>query len=215
MSWESFELQFDLKDQTCWRIFQRFNSKQQPQEIFYKKSVPRNFTKFIEKHLWQSLFFKKETLEQVFSCEFCEISKNTFFTEHARQLLLTLAILSAITNLRTLEQEVKQTFLRKKKLITFWKIEFCNATYGFNTLITNVRVRVKKITWNTQCVKSVQMRNFFWSVFYHIWTWVSLRIQSKCRKIRTRKNSVFGHFSRSEGFHLVSIKRVFTALSNI
>ena len=27
---------------------------------------------------------------------------------------------------------------------------------------------------------------------------VSLRIQSECRKIRTRKNSVFGHFSRSE-----------------
>ena len=32
----------------------------------------------------QSLFFiKKETLAQVFSCEFCEISKSTFFTEHA------------------------------------------------------------------------------------------------------------------------------------
>ena len=26
--------------------------------------------------------FKKETLAQVVSCEFCEISKNTFFTEH-------------------------------------------------------------------------------------------------------------------------------------
>ena len=25
---------------------------------------------------------KKETLAQVFSCEFCEISKNTFFTKH-------------------------------------------------------------------------------------------------------------------------------------
>ena len=25
---------------------------------------------------------KKEILAQVFSCEFCEISKNTFFTEH-------------------------------------------------------------------------------------------------------------------------------------
>ena len=25
---------------------------------------------------------KKETLAQVFSCEFCEISKKTFFTEH-------------------------------------------------------------------------------------------------------------------------------------
>ena len=27
-------------------------------------------------------FIKKETLAQVFSSEFCEISKNTFFTEH-------------------------------------------------------------------------------------------------------------------------------------
>ena len=27
-------------------------------------------------------FIKKETLAQVFSCEFCEIFKNTFFTEH-------------------------------------------------------------------------------------------------------------------------------------
>ena len=26
--------------------------------------------------------------------------------------------------------------------------------------------------------------------------WVSLRIQSECGKIRIRKNSVFGHFSR-------------------
>ena len=27
-------------------------------------------------------FIKKETLAQVLSCEFCEISKNTFYTEH-------------------------------------------------------------------------------------------------------------------------------------
>ena len=27
-------------------------------------------------------FIKKEALAQVFPCEFCEISKNTFFTEH-------------------------------------------------------------------------------------------------------------------------------------
>ena len=29
-----------------------------------------------------------ETLAQVFSCEFCEIFKNTFFTEHLQRLLL-------------------------------------------------------------------------------------------------------------------------------
>ena len=40
--------------------------------------------KFTGKHLCQSLFFdkaavKEESLAQVFSCEFCEISKDTFF----------------------------------------------------------------------------------------------------------------------------------------
>ena len=64
-----------------------------------RKGVFRNFAKFTGKHLCQSLFFnkvaglacnfiKKETLAQVFSCEFCEISKNTFFTEHLRWLLV-------------------------------------------------------------------------------------------------------------------------------
>ena len=33
-------------------------------------------------------FIKREALAQVFSCEFCEICKNTFFTEHLRWLLL-------------------------------------------------------------------------------------------------------------------------------
>ena len=62
-------------------------------EVFCKKSVLGNFAKFKGKHLCQSLFFnkvsglkpqacnfvKKGTLVQVFSCEFCEISKNTCF----------------------------------------------------------------------------------------------------------------------------------------
>ena len=37
------------------------------------------FAKFTGKHLCQSLhFIKKETLAQVFSCEFCEISRKNF-----------------------------------------------------------------------------------------------------------------------------------------
>ena len=47
-------------------------------EVLCRKGIPRNFTKFTGKHLCQSLFFK-ETLALVFSCEFCEISRNTFF----------------------------------------------------------------------------------------------------------------------------------------
>ena len=36
-------------------------------------------------------------LKQVFFCEFYEISKNTFFTEHLQRLLLTI-IISSLTN---------------------------------------------------------------------------------------------------------------------
>ena len=44
----------------------------------------------------------------------------------------------------------------------------------------------------TLCAKDVQIRSFFWSVFS-----VSLRIQSECREIPTRKNSALGHSPRS------------------
>ena len=41
-------------------------------------------------------FIKKETLAQVFSCEFCEIAKNAFLTEHLRWLLLILVPTDAL-----------------------------------------------------------------------------------------------------------------------
>ena len=54
-----------------------------------RKGFLRNFAKFIGEGLCQSLCFltklqaldlnKKEALAQVFSCEFCKMSKNTFF----------------------------------------------------------------------------------------------------------------------------------------
>ena len=71
-------------------------------EMFCKKGVLKNFAIFTGKQLCQRLFFnkvagatcnfiKKETLAQVFSCEFCEIFKNTFFIEHPWWLLLTVS----------------------------------------------------------------------------------------------------------------------------
>ena len=62
------------------------------QRCSIKKRVLRNFAKYTGKHLSQSPFLnkvvfnfiKKQTLAQVFSCEFWENFKNTFFTEHLR-----------------------------------------------------------------------------------------------------------------------------------
>ena len=67
-----------------------------PKCLFCKKDILKTFEKFSRKHLCQSLFFnkvaalrstalsnKKETLVQVFSCEFCEIFKNTSFHKTA------------------------------------------------------------------------------------------------------------------------------------
>ena len=56
-------------------------------EVFCKKRVLRIFAKFTGKHLCQRRFFcrphacnfiKKEIMTQVFSCQFCEVAKNTF-----------------------------------------------------------------------------------------------------------------------------------------
>ena len=65
------------------------SSRSSRPEVFCKKGTLRNFTKFTGKHLCQRLFsnkvadlrpatlFKKETLAQLFSCEFCKFLQNT------------------------------------------------------------------------------------------------------------------------------------------
>ena len=74
-------------------VFNLLYHQKQPLDVFCKKDVLKNFVQFTGKHLYQSLFFnkvagvasnfiKKETRSQVFSCEFCEIFKKTYFKEH-------------------------------------------------------------------------------------------------------------------------------------
>ena len=55
-------------------------------------------------------------------------------------------------------------------------------------------------------MKSIQIWSYFWSIFSCI--------QSKYRKIQTRNNSVFAHFSRSEYFMFAAAKSWFQPLSS-
>ena len=97
-----------------------------------KKGVLKNSTKFIGKHLCGSLSLNqvaglrpatllKKIPTQVFSCEFCEIFKNTYFVEH----LQTAAFVRSIYVLCPGEYHEsfssrKQSEIYKKKRADTW-----------------------------------------------------------------------------------------------
>ena len=69
-----------------------------------------------------------------------------------------------------------------------------NRTTDMSTIIKKLR----NISRNRHCVKSVQIWSLFWSEY---------------TKIRTTKNSVFGYFSRSETFLFFFYNNVFTKIN--
>ena len=67
-------------------------------EVFCKKGLLRNVTKFTGKHLCQSLFFNKVTLlkkrlwRRWFPVKFAKFLRPPFFTEHLWWLLLAVLL---------------------------------------------------------------------------------------------------------------------------
>ena len=101
-------------------LYQSYNYKSSHPRCSVRKDALRNFTKFTGKHLWQSLacnFIKKETLAQVFPCEFYEISKSTFSTEHLRTTA-SLIISCQVLN----RKSMKNLYLRRYLLVKLVEI---------------------------------------------------------------------------------------------
>ena len=98
------------------------------------KIVIRNFAKFTEKNLCQSLFLnkvaglsnfiKKETLAQVFSCQFSGTFKNTQFREHLRTTV------SGMTNRPIFYHQLFQ----RKIILAYWNSWTLDARVGLWTL---------------------------------------------------------------------------------
>ena len=94
---------------TKWQIISHWNRSSRP-EVFLK--IPQNSQEntcgrvsfLIKLQVQVCNFIKKETLVLVFSCEFCEISKNNFLTEHlwTTALWITLPSFSGV-NLPTVQ----------------------------------------------------------------------------------------------------------------
>ena len=68
-----------VKDRWHYVILVKELHQKQPPEVFYQKSILKNFANFTGKQA--CCFTKREALAQVFSCEFCEVFKSRFFTE--------------------------------------------------------------------------------------------------------------------------------------
>ena len=109
-------------------------------------------------------------------------------------------------------------FSEKLTFLTSWYAHICVRSRGLKILVLQKIVRTYLNGWShigqrvchpdinsyilRHCMKSVQIRDFSGPFFLTFGLnterySVSLHIQSQCGKIRIRKNSVFGHFSRS------------------
>ena len=75
---------------TKWNIGTKYvktNAKSSHRRYSVRKDVLRNFAKFTGKHLCLNLqLYWKQTLAQVFSFKFYEISKSTFFVEQIQKI---------------------------------------------------------------------------------------------------------------------------------
>ena len=89
-------------------------------EVFYKKSVLRNFAKFIEKHLCQNLFIKvlkKKLWHRCFPVNFAKFLKTPFLTEPFRQVFLNKkAIAQQFSKVKTIDRNelLKEKNMMKK-----------------------------------------------------------------------------------------------------
>ena len=68
---------------------------------------------FLIKLLTVATLLKKETLAQVFSCEFCKIFKNTFFTEYLWETASIEEYVQILTKIQKEKPLTKQTTIQR------------------------------------------------------------------------------------------------------
>ena len=96
-------------------------------------------------------FIKKEHLAQVFCCEFCEMFKNIFFTEHLRT---------------TASVEWKQQIIGRDKLSTAVKFTISYLFLAVSTMYVILRKIKAKATFLNFTKKIMEIRNTFLKFLY-------------------------------------------------
>ena len=102
----------------------------------------------------------------------------------------------------------------KKGGIHFFEMLVLNAFYLYkrSEVLSSEKIDIKSFIFEIATTWKVSKYGVFSGPYFHAFELnterhsVSPRIQSKCEKIRTRNNSVFGHFSCSVQQHLLGHK---------
>ena len=123
--------------------------------MFFKIGFLKNIALITEKHLCWSLFLIscRSAPKQVFSCEYCEIFKKSFFTEHLLPdcYCLTSTQYSVMMDSLALRKlsDKKSDEIRFKKCNSKssiphweWNLEFCLKRWRSNFKYTNVYVSI-------------------------------------------------------------------------
>ena len=141
------------------------------------------------------------------------------------KLILNMYHETAIYCARVIPAQKKQNLKKKKKMLSIRnKIEInpltdfcyvCPLLGDLNRIENQQLLLIFSLCLLSSALREKwpNKRFFLVRIFRHL-DWIrrgmeygaSLHIHSECRKIRTRKNSVFGHFSRSAGNELMSKK---------
>ena len=98
------EIRFKVSNDNCWTVSKIYRISRA--EVYCKEGVLKSFINSQENTYVRDLsatLLKKKTLGQAFSLKFCEIFKNTFFTEH----------------LRVIASEFNQCWIQDKLLLSF------------------------------------------------------------------------------------------------
>ena len=146
-------------------------------EVFCKKYVLEIFEKFTGKHLHQSIFLNKvvgfrpatllkKRLWRMFSCEFCQIFKNTFFYRTSLDNCFCTMYIYIIQYL----YPICCTFL-------WFSYNFCwddNKTVTFNIEFTRTNKQVETVA-DFNRLHSLQENNFSWKVSL-VWNIIFLRL---------------------------------------
>ena len=188
--------------------------------MFFKIGVLKTFAIFSGKHLFWSLFLinaglkdcnfiKKETLAQVYSCKFCEISKNIFFTEQLRTTASVYVILQAkLLILLKIDQSINNHFdnpvakkIRSLRRIHFLKCQKKCFELKHYVIVKTFHMPNRKTTiFHQICcnVKEKQQREY--KIHRRSLKWKSKQ-DNKCSFIRIERNRAHVPIHRTVIWH--------------